>query len=173
MNKKGFTLIEFLIYIALISVILVALTTFSLRLAKARAKTQVIGEVEYAARQIQSYINDAMRHAEGINTGTSTFNADPGTLSLNMVSVGIDPTVFSLDTDDGVFQISEAGGGAVSITTDAVSITNLVFEDLTSSEDVGIIHVEFTVQANNNTGGPTFDYAQSYQSTFRIPLDNN
>lgn len=170
-SAKGFTLVELLIYIGMVSLVLVAMVTFSLRLAKARAKAQVVGEVQYNAKLIQDHLNDAMRHAEAINAGNSQFGTDPGVLSLDMADDALDPLVFSLDADDGSLQIEEAGGQAEKITTERVAITDLIFENLTSEEDVGVVRVHYRVQAVNSSVDPIFDYAQSYQTTIRIPLD--
>lgn len=172
MNNRGFTLIELIIYIAVVSVVLLAFVTFTLRFANSRAKARVIGEVQYNGRLIQERLSDAFRHAEAVNTGASTFTTDPGVLSLDIVDVAEDPTIFSLSADDGNFQVNLAGSGNTLITSDAVSVSNLVFTNLTSSEDVGVVRVEFTVAAINNSNDPHFDYDQTYQTTLRIPLDN-
>jgi len=171
-NQRGFTLIELIVYIAIISTVLLAFVTFALQLAKVRAKASVIGEVEYNARLIQERLNEAIRHAEGVNTGASTFGSDPGVLSLDMVDVAEDATIFNLTSDDGNFQVEAGGGEATPITTNGVSITNLIFTNYTSSEDVGVVGVQFTVTANNVSSDQFFDYAQSFQTTLRIPLDN-
>lgn len=171
-NKKGVTLLETVIYVAVIAVVLTTMSVWMIDLMRIRAKNQVISEVQTNGRLILNRLSDASRHAELVNTGSSTFGSDPGVLSFDMVDAGEDPTVFSLTADDGEFQVSVAGGGATSITSDVVSISNLVFTDLTSSEDLAIIQVEFTVTAVNSTGSPLYDYEESFQSALRIPLDD-
>jgi prepilin-type N-terminal cleavage/methylation domain-containing protein len=171
-NKQGFTLVEVMVYVAIIALMMTTLVLFSINLIQVRAKQRVIHNVEANAARIFERLADAARHAEGINTGASTFNSDPGTLSVNIVSAGVDPTIFSLTADDGVFQANEGGAGNVAITTDDVAITNLVFTNLTSVTDIGIIKVEFTVAAVNNSGNPLYSYEESFQTAIRIPLDN-
>ena len=106
-----------------------------------------------------------------INVGASTFNSDPGVLSLNMENAQVDPTIFSLSSDNGILQVSEAGTQDVSITTNNVQVTNLVFHNLTGSGDMGVIQVEYTLQANNPANLIYYDYVASFQTTLRIPLD--
>jgi type II secretory pathway pseudopilin PulG len=172
MQTKGFTLIELLIYIALTAVIFMVIVSFILTLTEVRAKVDVVSEVEYNARLVQDRLVDAMRHAEGINSGTSLFGTDPGVLSIDMVDAGVDPTVFSLTEDDGQVQLSEAGAGAVGLTTDTVEVTNFQFTNLTGLEDQGIIKAEFTVRYVNPGSDPLYDYEESFQTTLRIPLDD-
>lgn len=172
MKSNGFTLVELLLYITLTAVVFVMIISFIMTLMEVRTKVDVIGEVEHNARLVQDRLTDAMRHVEAVNTGTSTFGSDPGVLSLDMVDAAVDPTIFSLTADDGQLQVSEAGAAAATITTENVSVSNLVFTDLTSSEDRGIIQVQFTVTAINEEESPLFDYEESFQTTLRIPLDD-
>ncbi|MFH1632228.1 MAG: type II secretion system protein [bacterium] len=171
MNKKGFTLVETLVYIGLIAIIIASVAVFLTKLGQVRIKTLVISEVEMNARLVFDRLVEAARHAEAINIGASTFDSDPGVISFDMVDAGEDPTIFSLTADNGNFQVNIAGAGNTPITTDSVSISNLVFTNLTSSEDLGIIQVSYTVETLNTTDDPYFDYAETFQTTLRIPLD--
>ena len=171
MNQRGFTLIETIIYIFIISMVLITVAGFLLNIIQTKQKTRAASEVIAAARIMQDRLTDAARHAEGINTGASTFGLDPGVLSFDMVAAGVDPTIFSLTADDGQFQVSEAGGDDTVLTSDNVQITSLLFTNLTSSEDTGIIQVQFSVQAVDNNANIQYDYSQSFQTTLRIPLD--
>lgn len=169
--RHGFTLIETIIYIAIIGLIMGTLGLFVNTLLQARAKTQASSEVIAVARVIQDQLSLAARHAEAINIGTSTFDTDPGVLSFKMVDAVIDPTLFSLTGDDGQFRKSEADADAATLTSDRVQVTNLVFTNLTGVSDAGIIQVQFTLEAVNTSGSAYFDYAQTFQTTLRIPLN--
>ncbi len=169
--QRGFTLIETILYILIIGMILSTLGLFLNHLLQARAKTFASSDLITAARTIQDQLGHAARTAEGINTGASTFGTDPGVLSLNMVDAGVDPTIFSLTSNDGQFQMKEAAGSNVLLTTDDVHVTNLVFTNLTGVDDTGIIQVQFTLEEVNTSGSAYFDYEQTFQTTLRIPLD--
>jgi type II secretory pathway pseudopilin PulG len=170
-DQRGVTLVELVVYITIVGVIMVTMVSFMMNLITSRSKISAVSEVLANARLIQDRLNDAARHAEGINVGGSTFGVDPGVLSLNMVDVGVDPTVFSLTSDDGQFQINEADGGNVLVSSNDVKITNLVFSNLTTVEDIGIIQVKFTVTSINPSDSDLFDYAENFQTAIRIPLD--
>ncbi|MBI4713858.1 prepilin-type N-terminal cleavage/methylation domain-containing protein [Candidatus Uhrbacteria bacterium] len=171
MNERGFTLFELLIYVGIVGLILLTLGLSLINLLYGRVKVRAISEVLSNARIIEQQLSDAVRHAEGINVATSTFDSDPGVLSFNMVNAQADPTVFSLTSDNGSMQISEAGTANESITTDQILVTNLVFHNLTGAGDIGVVQVEYTLQTNNPSGLKYYDYAESFQTTLRIPLD--
>jgi Tfp pilus assembly protein PilE len=170
-NQNGSTFMELIIYIVLVGVIMTTVSSFMLNLLTSRSKVTASSEVLSNARLIQDRLHDAARHAEGINTGSSTFGSDPGTLSLDMVDSLVDPTVFSLTADDGQMQVNEASGGNVAMSSSDVQVTNLVFTNLTSADDTGIIQVQFTLTAVNPSGSSQFSYEEQFQTTLRIPLD--
>ncbi len=170
-NKKGFSLLETILYIILMAMILSTLALFLLQLTSARAKTRVISDVLSGAHLIEQRLSEAVRHAQAINVATSVFGTDPGVLSLEMTDATRDPTVFSLSANDGQFQMSQDGGAATTLTPSNLQITNLVFTNLTGADDVGIIQVQFTVSTTSTSGSKPFSYDQSFQTTLRIPLD--
>lgn len=170
-SQRGFTLIETIIYILIIGMILSTISLFLLELINARSKTYAIAEVVAAAQLMQERLTDAVRHAEVIRVADSTFGTDPGVLSLEMTDPTRDPTVFSLTANDGQFQIAEAGGSSVTLTSDNVQISNLIFTNLTGADDTGIIRVDFTIQALPLSATHSFQYDQTFQTTLRIPLD--
>lgn len=170
-NKKGFSLLETIIYVLLMGVIFSAIALFLLHITIARAKTNVISEVLSAAHLIEERLSEAIRHADSIRVADSIFGTDPGVLSLNMVDASREPTVFSLSADNGQFQVAEAGGATFALTPSNVQVTNLVFTNLTGTNDVGIIQVQFTLEITSSSGAKPFHYDQAFQTTLRIPLD--
>jgi len=170
-NQRGTTLIELLIYIGIVGILLTTVSVFLLNLLSIRVKTVAMSQVVGNAHLIQDRLSDAMRHAETINVGASTFGSDPGVLSLNMVDVADDPEVFSLTADNGQFQVNKGVAGNVLLSSDGVEVTNLVFEQLTSASDVGVVQVRFTLKTVNPSLNDLFHYEESFQTTLRIPLD--
>jgi len=170
-NERGTTLVELIIYIGIVGMILTTISMFLINLLTTRVKTSAMSEVLTNSRLVQDRLHDAVRHAEGINLGASVFGSDPGTLSINMVDVLDDPIIFSLTADNGQFQINKAGAGNAILTSDHVEVTNLVFTNLTSVDDVGIIRVDMTLRAVNPSDDNLYNYEESFQTTLRIPLD--
>lgn len=169
--SRGFTLVEMILYIFIVGVILSVLALFLLQLLNARTKTYAISEVLSSAHLIEERLSEAIRHASSIEIADSQFQSDPGVLSLNMVDAGRTPVTFSLTQDNGQFQVSEGGNNPVVLSPDNIEITNLVFTNLTTQDDTGMIRVEFTVKISSDSATKAFTYEQSFQTALRIPLD--
>ncbi len=168
MNKRGFTLIETLIYITIIGGVMLAFVSFALHISDSRNKTYVVQEVQANARVALDLISQKIEAANGVNLDSSTFALDPGVLSLSMASISLNPTVIDLSVDDGVLQINQGTSGAIPITSDEVRVTNLVFTNLTGGASKENIGVALTVEFNNFDGDVEFSYDQSLQTAVSL-----
>lgn len=166
-SKKGFTLIEAIIYIGIIGLFLATMVRFVFSIGGIKNKVYAQQEVQANTRIALETISQRIKSADGINFGFSTFDTDPGVLSLSTTSVAADPMVISLSQDDGVLQLSEGVGSPVNVTSNEVKVTNLVFTNLTATSTKPHIRVEFTVEYTND-GDNSFRYSQSVQSAISL-----
>jgi len=146
MKEKGFTLVEILVYVAILGVVVASFVSFSISISSSRGKVYVQQEVQANARVALNLITQKILSSNGINFGSSVFDSDPGILSLSMVDGSKNPIIISLTADDGQLQIQEGIGTALPITSDEVRVTNLVFTNLTSTSDKANIKIELTVE---------------------------
>jgi prepilin-type N-terminal cleavage/methylation domain-containing protein len=165
---KGFSLIEVIIYIAVIGLAVVAIASFSFSIANSTSKNYVVQEVQGNTRTALNIITQRILAAEAVNTGSSTFGTDPGVLSLQMADAAKNPTVLNLTADDGVLQITEGASAAVALTTDEVNVTNLVFTNLTPSGARENIRIQMTIEFNNPSGDKEFEYSQSITTSITL-----
>ena len=165
---KGFTLIETLIYLAIVSLAVTSFMVFSIGIGNSRTKNYVTQEVQGNTRTGLGLITQRIRAATGVNASSSIFDTDPGVLSLVMADAAKNPTIINLTADNGVLQIQEGVGSSVVITSEAVKITNLVFTDLSASSTRENIRVEITVEYNNTSGDVEFTYSQSLQTAVSL-----
>ncbi len=77
-KNKGFTLVELIIYIAIISIVVVGFITFTLSIINSRNKNYVVQEVQANTRTAFKLISQEILLAEGVNIGSSVFDSDPG-----------------------------------------------------------------------------------------------
>lgn len=166
--SKGFTLIETLIYIAIIGTAVTSFVVFAISIGEPRNKTFVTQEVQANMRTAMDLVSQRIRAATGVNAGTSTFGSDPGVLSLVMADSSKNPTVIDLSVDNGILRITEGVSSPVAITSDEVQVTNLVFTNLTPSGERESIRVALTIEYNNTSGDVEFNYAQSATTTITI-----
>jgi type II secretory pathway pseudopilin PulG len=160
---KGFTLIETLIYIAIIGTAISSFVVFSISIGNSRNKSYVIQEVHGNARVALDLISQRIRNASSVNISASTFDIDPGVLSLAMVDSTKNQTLINLTGNDGTLQITEGVSSALPIVSDEVKITNLIFTNLTASSAREHIRIQMTVEYAKSDD-VYYTYAKSFQT---------
>jgi prepilin-type N-terminal cleavage/methylation domain-containing protein len=166
-KQNGFTLIEILIYVAIIGTAVTSLVFFAVSVSDSRNKNYVVQEVQANGRVAIDIISQRIRAATGVNIGSSIFDSDPGVLSLAMADGAKNPTIINLNQDDGVLQITEGLSEAAPVTSDKVKITNLIFTNLTPSGERENIKVEITLEYAN-AGDVEFAYSQEYRTAVSV-----
>jgi putative endonuclease len=167
-NSAGFTLVETLIYIAIIGGVVTAFVTFGINVSGSRNKTYVVQEVQANVRTALDIISQKIRASNGVNVGASTFGSHPGFLSLSMADATLNPTTIGYNTNNGTLEVKEGSASAIAITSDEVRITNLVFTNLTGSSVRENIRVQMTVEYYNPSGAQEFEYEQSVQTAVSL-----
>ncbi len=116
MKQRGFTFIELLLYIALISILATVSVFFITNVTSSRIKVEVQEEVTYSARFLSERISREIRGASAI---TSLAAND---LCLAMVDSARNPTRIYISA--GRARIGWGGGGACSATTSNYDLTS-------------------------------------------------
>lgn len=167
-TQGGFTLIETLIYIAIVGMAVSSLIYFSIAVGNARTKSYVVEEVQASTRAALNIIERAVRTAESVDREVSTFGADPGVLVLHVTDVTKEPTTIALSADDGTLTITEGAGEPQLLMSDEVFVSNLVFTDLTGSSTRERIRIEMTADYENASGNSNYTYSQSLQTAVSV-----
>lgn len=124
-DHRGFTLIELIIYIALVSIFLTGAVFFAWDVVYGREKSFIQQTVQQEDRRAILRLGFEIRRAETINSIT------PTQLSLEMAEEGINPTLFSLS--DGTLQMTQGAFGPYDLTSNQVYVSSLEFVDLSST----------------------------------------
>lgn len=167
-HRSGFTLIEALIYIAIVSMVVTGLVLFSISISNTRTKTYVVQEVQANTRTALDIIERRIRGALGIDLASSTLGSDPGVLILRMSDAQKDPTVINLDADDGFLMITEGSNATLPLTSNKVIVTNLVFTDLTASSSRESIRIEMTIAFDNPGTSVEYNFVQNVQTSVTV-----
>ncbi|MFA6909334.1 MAG: type II secretion system protein [Patescibacteria group bacterium] len=135
-SKKGFTLIEILVYMGIVVGILIAASTFAWNIIGSKTKSQAMQEVQANAYIVMERITHDIRNASDVDP-RSAFEiniADPRHTSeafiLTAQEVSITPIVYTVD--NGTLYVSHGGGAPVSVTSNIVEVTDLTLSDLSS-----------------------------------------
>jgi type II secretory pathway pseudopilin PulG len=166
--KKGFTLVELILYIAITGLVASSLVLLTISVSKSKDKNYIMQEVNGNVRKALSVIQQTIRSATSTNAAASTFGSDPGVISLAMDEVSKNPTIINLSADDGVLQIKEGTSSTISITSSEVKITNFVLTDLSVSSTRENIRVQITAKYNNGGTDVNYDYTLHATSTISM-----
>ena len=171
---SGFTLLELVIYLAIVSSAVVSFVYFIISISNSGTKTNVAQEVHANGRTALDVISQRIRASNGVNIGASTFGTDPplpGVLSLDFSVVGVskNPTIINLTADDGKLQITEGTPPVVTaITSDKVKITKLEFTNATAAGARENIRVNLTIEYNNTSGSKAYTYSKSFTTAVSV-----
>jgi len=163
-NKKAFTLIEFLIYIGIVTIVLLAAGAITFNVIYGKAKLDSIEELNYSARLAMNEITESIKSADLINSPVQGESAS--SLSLQFGDALVDPKVF--DLSDGVLRVKEGDGAAVSITPDEVRVTELSFFNLSYDGSPGTIRVKMMMEFNNPSNRQEYNFENTFYTTVNI-----
>lgn len=158
-RAHGFTLIELVVYISIISGVLLIAVVLSIDLLRGRAKSTSLVAVNQNARLALERMTTAVRNANLVNAGSSTFGSHPGRLSLQMPDSAVNPTVF--DLSGSTVRVTEGTGSAQQLTSPDIEATSLIFTYLNQTGSEGI-RVSLGLRRVNPQGVQEFNVQQSY-----------
>jgi len=162
--NKAFTLIEFLIYIGIVGLVLIAAGAIALNILFDKAKLTAIEEVSQNTRFTMEKIANTVRNAQAINS--PAISASAPALSLQMADSGKNPTVF--DLFGGAVRIKEGAGSAVNLTSSKITVTNLQFSNISYASTPGTIRIQITVKSINPGNRQEYNFEKIFYTTANI-----
>jgi type II secretory pathway pseudopilin PulG len=157
MTKKGFTLVELLVYIALTAILFLLVATLIFAILRAQARNRAVAEVESQGVQIMNQIAQSIRNAAVLNSPAAGTTA--ASLSINTDSAGNNPTIFSLNGN--TLQISE-NGAVTALHNNLITASALSFKNLTRSGTPGSVAIQFTLTYYNPGARVEYNYTKTF-----------
>ena len=162
-RKKGLSLIEIILYVALLGLLLVAVVNLTLTITTVYAKARVVRAVNQQAVAGMERMVRSIQLAYRVDTSQSILSIHPGRLVIDTI---ITPT--SIATTSRRFLLSgntlalEEGVAPAVALTNGVQITNLVFHNIdTGSSGRKAVRIEMTASA----GQGKLQTAQTFYGT--------
>lgn len=138
-------MVEAVLYIAIVSMVLVAVSTLGWTVVNNGAKSRSQEEVIGTARFLSERIGYEIRRASGITT--------VGTSSISLTNYAPDTTtVISLDASSGKVRINKNGTGDVDLNSNDTRVQTLTFVDY-RSVDNKTKNIGFTITVNTAYSG--------------------
>ena len=165
-SRRGFTLIELILYIGFVSLMITAFVTFSLDTINSAQKSQINDDLQQNARLAVDRMLQEIRSSSSINTGSSTFGTSPGVLSLATSSGTTNPIIFSLSS--GVLQMKQGSGAAAALTDSRYTVSSLIFDNLSTTR-TSEVRVTMTIQ-QVNTNNEAYNASVTAQGTAQVRI---
>jgi len=150
-NQRGFTFIELILYVAIVTIILSAIVPFAWSAIETGVKSAVQQEVNANARYMSEIIKYEIRRASEITTVTST--------SISLANFSPDTTTV-IDLSGGNIRINKNGGGAVDLNSANTVINSLTFTNYTSGDNK-TKHIQFTINIAASFAAARQEYQDS------------
>jgi type II secretory pathway pseudopilin PulG len=159
--QAGYTLIELLLYIAMMGILLSALVAFFGMVTDARVKNQSITEVNEQGAYALEHVAQTVRNATSISAptiGTSTSQ-----LTLVVPTAALSPTVFSVV--GGVLQVKEGSAAAVPLTSSKIQVTAFTVANVSRAGTSGIVKISLTINRLVAPALNEYDYARTFTTS--------
>lgn len=143
MKQRGYTLVEMVIYVALLAMLVGVVVTVLLGIVNSYKHIEVSLDLQRNTQALDRIVRE-LQSATTINDGSSTFDSSPGTLVYTTFA-GDTRTV---DLSGDSISLSENGSALGNLTTGDVVVTNMVFRYLNGFFS-DAIKIEMTMEAGS------------------------
>jgi len=157
-KMKGVTLVELIIYAAIMAIILGSVSSFIYANNKLKDRNQAINETDHSASEIMEIITQSVRNSVLINSPAIGFGAS--SLSVNTDTAGNNPTIF--DLSGGKIRIKEGNATVVNLNNDKITLSNLAFKNLGTAGGKSSISVKFDASYVNTGRAGGFEYVKTF-----------
>lgn len=175
-RHRGFTLFEFIIYLAIASLILVAVVSINFNVIREGARSSARADVERNFSLVWHLLQTEVRAAQNIDAAGSSFDMNPGRLKLVMKNGSINPTLFETVSENFgrrlvLLQGSPPPATPTVLTSDTVTVDKLLFFNRSAPDD-STRNLEFALRVRhiNPDNLPELNY--SLEATTSIELMN-
>ena len=148
-GQKGFTFIELILYVAIVTIVLGALIPFAWAVIGVGTKSSAEQEVYSQARYDSERIKYEIRSASGINSVAATSISLASSISAN------NPTI--IDLSGGKIRVKYGSGTAQNINSNDTTVTSLTFTTYTSTDNK-TKHIGFNFTIDDNYGSSRQEY---------------
>jgi len=172
--NKGFTLVETIIYIAIVSIFFWVALGFFWQMKQAETTGSISREVKENTAQVIELFRQAVRNGENVNEGASQFGIDPGSLTLvypggNRVFDTYEKsvTIGGVSVDVRKLRLTY-GGQSYDLTSDRVDVDQFLLSNFTQGAEPNVVQMEFQLSNVNPGGDPDYDESLSARITANV-----
>lgn len=166
MARRGFTLVEILIFIAIFALVTEGIIGVFLVVTRVQSNQVSVVDVEMQGQFLLQQIQHDVASARLVDMPVDT---PTGTLKLREAAAALDPT--SITASGTAVYVTQGGGSPQALTTDSVTVSGLTFTrhyNLATSSAYGADSVDFSFTVTENTSNTTKAYDAFFRSSAAI-----
>ena len=148
--RRGFTLIEVLIYTVFVTLLGVAAMGGLLAMFRGFSEIRVGKDIHASAIATLERITREIRSGNSVDLGQSTLDAHPGRLTLNTVDMGGSPTTVEFFISNGLVRVKEGGVDKGQLMSSHATTTNFIFQLINTGTSAGV-RVQMTLEATRGS----------------------
>lgn len=146
-SKSAVTLVEILIYFALLGGLLFTFLSFSIQIGDLYGETANGYEIESARSFVHDYVEAASLQATGVDGATTQTGIALGALGLTMATASDSPTRFYVS--DGTLYFKEGTAAAVALTGETILVDSFEVQVFTSGIGGTQVMIDGELSARN------------------------
>lgn len=163
-SQRGTSLVEVILYIALLLVFMGAMIDFSLGMITDSVKIRTIQDVQHNVRLSLQGISRDIRSADDIKGGTSIFDESEGVLVLE--KEGVEMTYFM--SGSSLFKRNQKDSEPISLTPTNLRVKEFLLEAVGDENDPEGVRIVLTFFHQNPSGKNEFEWTESLQTTVNL-----
>jgi len=159
-KESGLTLIEIIIYIAIVGLMSTALTMMMMNIMSLKSKTMVMQEVNSSLRLIVDKLNYEIKNAKSLNSTTAS------SVTINTQDSTRNTTIFALNTGNIRMTV---GSTIANLNSNLVNISAFTITNL-SSGDGKTANINYVITGNyiNPGGRSEFNYSATMEGSSEV-----
>lgn len=167
----GFSLMEILVYVAILVIVVLAVSSFFLWTTRSNTKARAMREVLDNTRRITEVMNSEIKEAKSIYIPTSIFNSHPGQLSLETtkyLSGGETTTYIDFFICGTQLCLKKEAQDPITLTSDRVEVKKLEFIQIATTSTIPSIQINFKIDYKSPVNKPEYQATINTTSTTSI-----
>ncbi|MES3005701.1 MAG: prepilin-type N-terminal cleavage/methylation domain-containing protein [Patescibacteria group bacterium] len=149
-RTKGFSLVEVLIYLFLLTILLGTIINSTLLLARSYRSVKAVRSIESSAISSMDGMLREVRNAASINIGSSNLNINPGILALNTTNASGSLQTLRFYLSGGKVMMDRDGINVGQLTFSDSNVTGLVFRSIVATTSEAI-KIEMLIESGTST----------------------
>ena len=161
--KKSFTLTEMLVYVAVLAIIVLAVSSFFLWTTRSNTKTRAMREALDNSRRAMEIMSSEIKEAKSIYTPTTT-STQLSLETTKYLPAGEETTYIDFYLCGTQLCLKKESQNPIALTSDRVEVNNLIFSQIITGGNPSV-QIDLGINFKNPQNRPEYQASVNLKST--------